>query len=147
MVMRQSTSRTEVQPPFGDQAVAAVFETYQAGTRQRLLAIRSLMFEAARELNGVGPLVETLKWKQPAYLPEKVRVGTTIRIDVLKNPQSSYAIYFHCQTSLVPTFRHLYPDLFTFESNRAIHFTAKETIPRDALKHCIGLALSYHLKT
>ena len=95
---------------------------------------------------GVGPLSETLKWGQPAYLTAESGSGTTVRIDRLKNRDDGYAIYFHCQSGLVDTFRTIYPDTFTYEGNRAIVLGAKDRVPVRALGHCIGLALTHHLR-
>jgi len=33
---------------------------------------------------------------------------------------NQYALYFHCKTTLVDTFKELYSDVLTFEGNRAI---------------------------
>jgi hypothetical protein len=46
----------------------------------------------------------------------------------------------------VESYRHLYPDL-RFEGRRALIFSAKVPPPRDVLRHCIALALTYHRKT
>lgn len=53
-------------------------------------------------------------------------------------------MYFHCQTSLVETFRTLFPDDFMFEGNRAIVFRESDVVPIDALSFCIAAALTYH---
>ena len=42
-------------------------------------ALRSLLVEVAEDL-CVGPLTETLKWGEPAYLTEVTKAGTTVRI-------------------------------------------------------------------
>ena len=128
-------------PPFADAEVEAVFAAYPAGIRVDLLALRQLIFEAAAETEAVGPLVETLKWRQPAYLPARPRIGTTVRIDALKD--GHYAIFVHCQTTLVARFRETYPGLFTFTGTRAVLFTPGDPLPRDELKHCIAMALTY----
>jgi hypothetical protein len=133
------------QRPFSDERVQAVFDGYPPEIRDALLGLRDLIFEAAEGIDQVGGLTETLKWGQPSYLPERARVGTTVRIDARKKPHPGYAMYVHCQTSLADDFRELYPGLFSFEGNRAVLFDDGD-IPRDALKHCIGLALTYHLK-
>ena len=57
-----------------------------------------------------------------------------------------YGAYFHCQTTLLESFRHLYPEAFSYEGARAILFRVGEPYPVDALKHCLRLALTYHLK-
>ena len=58
---------------------------------------------------------------------------------------NQYAVYFHCQTDLVATFRELYPNALTYVGNRAIMFNAGDAIPEAALRHCVALALTYHL--
>jgi hypothetical protein len=109
------------------------------------MRLRELVFETAAEI-GIGDLVETLKWNQPAYLTGEPRTGSTIRIDALKNRPGACAMFFHCQTTLVSTFRDMYRDTFAFEGNRAIIFAAEDEISEEALKHCISLALTYHAK-
>ncbi len=130
--------------PFGEPNVKAVFDAYPAGLRAQLLKLRQLIFVTAAETDDVGELVETLKWGQPAYLTERPRTGSTIRIDAVKGQAKSYAMYFHCQTTLVSTFRELYSDNFVFQGKRALLFSLDDKIPQDALKHCIALALTYH---
>ena len=48
---------------------------------------------------------------QPSYLTPETKSGSTIRIDQVKAAAGQYAVYFHCQTDLVETFRELYPEL------------------------------------
>jgi len=132
--------------PFSDPAVAKVFAAYPPALRSALLALRTLIFEVAEAQLGKGGLIETLKWGQPAYLPAKPRTGTTVRIDAVKNDPDRYAAYFHCQTTLIDDFRELYRDAFAFEGNRALLFERDHRPPRAALKHCIGLALTYHVQ-
>jgi hypothetical protein len=129
---------------FGDPAVAAAFAAYPAALRPSLLALRALIVEVAEAELGKGALIETLKWGQPAYLPARPRTGTTVRIDAVKGEPDRYAAYFHCQTTLIEDFRQRYPGLFVFEGNRALLFRRGERLPKAALKHCIGLALTYH---
>lgn len=131
---------------FDDAGVAAVFKAYPPGLRARLVALRELVFDTASRTAGVGRLSEALKWGQPSYLTAESGSGTTVRIDRLKNRDDGYAIYFHCQSGLVDQFRELYPDTFTYEGNRAIVFDAKDRLPVRALGHCIGLALTHHLR-
>jgi Domain of unknown function (DU1801) len=132
--------------PFSDPAVRAVFDSCPAALRQPLLALRELIFDAAKVIEKHSPLIETLKWGQPSYLPIKPRVGTTIRIDALKGSDDGYAIYFNCQTTLIAGFRERYPEIFSFSGNRAILLSARERVPQSELRHCIAMALGYHLK-
>ena len=71
--------------------------------------------------------------------------GSTIRIDQVKSVPGRYAIYFHCQTDLVARFRELYPAL-SYGGNRSILLDASQPLPDAELRHCITLALPYHLE-
>ena len=70
--------------PFRDPNVKAVFDSYLAKMRAALLTLRETILSTAAETDGVGKLTETLKWGEPAYLPVKPGIGTTIRINALK---------------------------------------------------------------
>jgi hypothetical protein len=127
-------------------AVDAVFSAYPKPIRTKLLALRRLIFDTAKTTGGVGRLEETLKWGQPSYLTPETESGSTIRIDQIKSAAGQYAVYFHCQTDLVATFRELYPNEFTYGGNRSILLNAEDKVPEPALRHCLALALTYHLK-
>lgn len=129
---------------FADPAVAAVFSAYPEPLQTRLLALRRLILDTAMTTNGVGALEETLKWGQPSYLTTATKSGSTVRIDRIKSPADRYAVFFHFQTDLVATFRELYPEL-TYGGNRSILLDAKDKLPEAELRHCVGLALTYHL--
>jgi len=131
--------------PFSNAEVAKVFEAYPVDVRHRLLALRELIFRTASSTDGVGELEETLKWGEPAYLTSKSKRGSTIRIDWRKARPSEYAMYFNCKTTLVETFKTLFPREFEFEGNRAIVFKASEAVPTDSLAFCVAAALTYHL--
>lgn len=103
-----------------------------------------MIFEVAMKTPGVGRLQETLKWGEPAYVTAESGSGSTIRINQRKGSEDEYAIYFHCQTTLIDTFRALFPDAFAFEGNRAIVFRKEQTVPKKELRHCIHMALTYH---
>ncbi|HEX2592092.1 MAG TPA: DUF1801 domain-containing protein [Rhizomicrobium sp.] len=122
----------------------AVYASYPAPVRARLAALRDLVLDTARRTDGVGRVEEALKWGQPSFLTPETKSGSTIRIDALKDEPGRYAMYFHCQTNLVSSFREMYPDAFTFEGNRALIFDAKKPLPKKQLGHCIALALTYH---
>src|SRR6267142_1924372 len=107
-------------------------------------ARRRLIFATAKATEGVGALEEALKWGQVSYLTSETGSGSTIRIDRVKSAANQYAIYFHCQTDLVSTFRELYPEL-TYGGNRSILLDAADELPQATLRHCVALALTYHL--
>ena len=122
-----------------------VFSAYPKPLQSKLLAVRRLIFETAKTTRGVGALQETLKWGQPSYLTPETKSGSTIRIDQVKSVANQYAVYFHCQTDLVETFRELYPGELSYGGNRSILLNAQQEIPEAALRHCVALALTYHL--
>lgn len=130
--------------PFQNTAVAQAFEAYPPGMRHQLLALRELIFRTAASTPGVGELEETLKWGEPAYLTARSKSGSTVRIGWKKTRPTEYAMYFNCQTTLVDTFRSLFPDDFQFEGNRALVFHDSQAVPTDTLAFCVAAALTYH---
>src|SRR6267142_1112052 len=101
---------------FSDPAVDAVFNAYPRPIKARLLALRRLIFDTAKTTKGVGALQETLKWGQPSYLTAETKSGSTIRIDQVKSA-----------------------------ANRSILLNAADDVFEPALRHCVALALTYHL--
>jgi hypothetical protein len=142
---KKKLSATRKPAGFKDPAVDAVFAAYPKPLRTKLLALRRLIFDTASKTKGVGELDETLKWGQPSYLTSQSKSGSTVRIDRVKSSAGQVAVYFHCQTNLVATFRELYPKQLTYGGNRAIIFNADDDIPEAALRHCVALALTHHL--
>ncbi|MCI5078499.1 DUF1801 domain-containing protein [Oricola sp.] len=103
--------------------------------------LRALIFETARETEGVGELAESLKWGEPSFTPARPRIGSSVRLATRKD--DTVAMLFICHTNLVDRFRELYPDTFAFEGNRALVFRPGEAVPVAETKHCIALALTY----
>lgn len=130
--------------PFANDAVARVFEGYPPKMRRKLLALRELILSTAARTDGVGAIEETLKWGEPAYLTTQTGSGSTVRIGWKATKPNEYAMYFNCQTTLVETFKTLFPNDFRFEGNRAMVFSASERVPKSALAFCIAAALTYH---
>lgn len=121
--------------------ISKVFASYPVDLRRNLRELRRLILETAHETTGVDAIQETLKWGQPSYLSRK---GSTIRLGGVKDKPQQYAMFFHCQTLLIETFREVYGDRFHFDGKRAIVFDMDAAIDVNALKHCISLALTYH---
>ena len=132
---------------FQTSRVAAVFERYSPAVRKSLLRVRKLIFDTAAGLEGVGPLEEALRWGEPSYLTTQSGSGSMVRINQLPRQERACAVYFHCQTNLVETFRTLYSGKLKFEGNRAIVFAIDEPLPVAELRHCIALALTYFQPT
>ena len=126
-------------------AVDAVFDACPGPIKTKLKALRRLILDTARATKGVGRIEEALKWGQPSYLAAETGSGSTIRIDRVKTADNQVAMFFHCQTGLVDTFRELYPELI-YSGNRAILLDADAKLPETELRHCVALALTYHLR-
>lgn len=125
-------------------AVAAVYQAYPPAARKRLLALRQMVFDTSARLPEAGPLTETLKWGEPAYLTEATRSGTTIRFAWSPKQPASVSLFVSCQTSLIENWRDRYKDDLTFIGNREIRFPLDQALPADQIRHCIAMALTYH---
>lgn len=122
--------------------VAACFDRHAAPVRDRLLALRELIFATAAARPEIGPLSESLKWGEPSYTPQRKRVGSSVRLGA--RPDATVALFFICHTNLVENFRELYPDELSFEGNRAIVLAPGAPLAAAPLGHCIAMALTWH---
>lgn len=126
-----------------DKAVAEVFEGYSPKVRKALLELRSIVLDTAARTEGVGTITETLRWGQPSYITSKPKSGTTIR---LGPHDEGYALFVHCQTSLVEEFRASFGKKLRFEGNRAVVFRLGERLPKKIVRECVEAALLYHVR-
>lgn len=127
--------------PFKDQAVAIHFEQYPAQFKEPLVQVRELIFETAAKVSPEESLSESLKWNQPSYTSKG---ASPIRID--RFGEDKIALLFHCQTTLVATFREMFPEILEFSKNRGIILDANKALPVNELSFCIQMALTYHRK-
>jgi hypothetical protein len=109
------------------------------------IAPADLRYRREHQHQGRRRAAENLKWGQPSDLTPGTKSGSVIRIDRMKSDANRYAVYFHCQTDLVETFRELYPTELRYGGNRSILLDTADDIPEPALRHCVALALTYHL--
>lgn len=126
--------------------VRGVLDSYPRDVRPALLSLRRLIFDVAAATPGVGRVEEALRWGQASFLTSETGSGSTIRIDAVKGQPGRYAMFFHCQSGLIDSFRELYGTKFTFDGKRAITFSAASKLPLQELRHCVSLALTHHLK-
>ncbi len=124
--------------------VASVYDAFPDAARADLLQIRAMIFAAASDPR-IGSLSETLKWGQPAYLTHTPKSGTTIRLGLHSKFPGHCALFVPCQTSLIGQWRDLYTGILKFDGNRAILLDPGKPLPGDPLRHCIAMALTYHL--
>lgn len=124
--------------------VAERFERYPCAVRERLLQLRALLLATAAETAGVGAIEETLKWDEPAYRTTQTGSGSTVRLGWKPARPAQVALYFHCRTTLVETFRQQFPQDFGFEGRRALLLPDTGPWPEAALRQCLATALTYH---
>jgi len=125
--------------------IAEAFAGLPENHREALVRLRTLIFEVADEL-GAAPVTEVLRWGQPSYLAAKPRQSTAIRL-WSTNDHEFFGVFFHCQTSIIPEFRNLFPGDFRFDGNRGILFRPGEDPQAERLRVAIGHALQYRLAT
>lgn len=125
---------------------AATFASYPPEIRKRILRLRELMLDVAASTQGVGTVEELLKWGEPAYVTSASKSGSAVRIAWKKAKPMQYAMYFNCQTTLVDSFRTMFPTAFRFEGNRALVFAEHDEVPVAALRNCVEMAPTYHAK-
>ncbi len=130
--------------PLLPREVSRAFDAFPSPIRRRLLEVRKLIFATAKAHDDVGPLTETLKWGEPAYLTEESGSGSTIRLGRVKDSERP-AILFNCKTTLVDTFRERFPDQFEYRQTRALLLDFAGALPKQELTVCLSLALTYHL--
>ena len=131
------------EPPL-PREVSRAFDAFPLPIRRRLLDVRKLIFATAKAYDGIGPLTETLKWGEPAYLTEASGSGSTIRLGRVKDSERA-ALLFNCRTTLVDTFRERFPDRFEYRQTRALLLDFAGALPKQELTVCLSLALTYHL--
>ena len=121
--------------------VKKVLQSYPTVAQQRLAELRQLLFDVAESIEGIGPLEETLKWGEPAYLTSRSRSGTTVRMAWKAANPDHVSLFVNCQTSLVDSFRTLYPEL-DCHGNREVRLRLDKALP-ECLRECLAMALTY----
>lgn len=124
-----------------DEKVEAVFNNYPDLVQDKMLFLRNLVLETAKEIDEVHQIEETLKWGEPSFITKH---SSTLRMDWKPKLPNQYAMYFSCSSRLVDTFKMVYPNTFHYEGKRAIIFQLDEEIALEELKQCIQATLMYH---
>lgn len=135
----------EITAPEPSQAVAHAIAACPEAAQARLADIRALIFETAARHDEIGPLTETLKWGEPSYAPKRPRIGTALRLG-WDAAGEAVRLFVHCQTRVAEDWRAQYDGQLDIIGNRELRLPVAATLPRDALAHCIAMALTYHLR-
>ena len=123
--------------------VRHVLDTAPPDAREGLWALRRLILETAADLPDVGRVEEALKWGQASFLTPETKSGSTLRIGCPKS--GGFALYAHCQTTIISSFAAAFPGQDRIEGNRAIHFADVNDIEPARHRHLIAHGLRYHL--
>jgi len=121
--------------------VETTIADYPTDAKKVFMQVRKIILDAAKSTAGLDNTTETLKWGEPSYLSKG---GSTVRMKWSEKSPDNFYLYFNCQSVLVETFKELYMDEFTYDGNRAISFSIHKKMPKDALLHCISMAMEYH---
>ncbi len=112
--------------------------------RSKLAPLRALIFDVATSNAAIGPIAESLKWGEPSFTPLRKGIGSSVRIAPRRDGKLS--MNFICHTGLVDRFRETYGERLVFEGNRTIIIDPQQPLPKEQLRHCIAMALTYFLK-
>ncbi|MBL4766810.1 MAG: DUF1801 domain-containing protein [Rhodobacteraceae bacterium] len=131
--------------PFPSTDIKAAFDVPDKQARKGLLTLRELVFNVANDLPQIGEITEALRWGQPSYLTLQTKSGSTLRLGIPKS--GGFALFVHCQTSLISDFHAAFPNDKNVEGKRAVLFKEAADIDPNKVKWLIRRALTYHLKT
>ena len=115
-------------------------EQFPNDVSKALGQLRALILSTHKKTENAGELLEVLRWGQLSYLSP---TGTMIRLGISKSGKP--AMFFHCGTTLIETYRAQYTHEFEFEGNRALVLTGSVSSTKAALADCIQQALTYKL--
>lgn len=111
---------------------------------ERLWQLREMIFDVAESDDRIGPLSEQLRWGDPGYITEATKAGSIIRLGLFG--KSRVALFFHCRTTLVESFRGIYADRLEYSKNRAVLIDPDRMPGGNILSHCVHMSLTYKLK-
>ena len=122
----------------------AVFESWPEPARSGLIRLRDLILAEAARLPEIGPVTEALRWGQPAFLTLDTGSACSLRLGLAKG--RDFALFVHCRTDLIATFRAGPGAEARTEGTRAILFRDPAEIDDDALAFLIRRALTWHCR-
>ncbi len=123
-----------------DPDISSILETYPETTLTRYQEFKELVLETADSIDDIKWLEENIKWNELSF---RSNIGSPFRFGWNSKSPDQFGIYFICSTTLIETFKQLYPDFFTFDGNRGLIFELNQAFPIEPLSHCLKLALRY----
>jgi hypothetical protein len=123
--------------------VSRIEETLKWG-EPAYVAYSSPAQASAHERASVRMKRKATEHRGPRFAAKERVIGSAVRIGWKASDPERVRLLFHCQTTLIDSFRERFAGEFTFEGNRAIVFEKDDVLPNDALAFCIAAALTYH---
>ncbi|WP_420547014.1 DUF1801 domain-containing protein [Curvivirga sp.] len=123
-----------------DKAIETKWASYSDEVREKLLGLRALVFEVAKE-EELGQVQESLKWGEASYTVEG---GSPFRFDWKEKTPDFVFMYVICNSRLAETYRELYGSKLNVDGKRAIALPMSDALPVRILKDCISMAMKYH---
>lgn len=130
-------------PPLPSQLQRAI-APWPAPAQSCFAEIRDLVLDATAKCSA-APLLETLKWGEPSWLPTRPHVGSTLRVAWKSQRPKHIGLFVNCRTTLAEDIRTVWPDSFEYEKARALWLPLDAPLPRDAVAHAALMTLTYHL--
>jgi hypothetical protein len=128
-----------------DQSVRAAFEAFPRRVQLQMKRLRRLILDVAHDDPHIGELTETLRWGEPAYIPNAS--GSLVRLGWKSRTPEEVLLLFHCQTSLVSDFRARFGDTLQFQKDRAIILPVDSRIDEPIIRTCVHHAFTYKRRT
>lgn len=123
--------------------VLAAIAQWSSAAQQTAWTCRSLFLQTALE-NDTGPIEESLKWGQPAWRPQRPRMGSTLRMFWVPATPDLLSLYVDCKTDLAARMHDLYPDLAVNDGRRQLGISLQDPLPEQALSHLAQMTFTYH---
>jgi hypothetical protein len=123
----------------------AAIASYPDAVQQQVFRLRAEILAVAASSEGVGELLETLKWGELSFVTEQSKSGSTLRVAWQAKQPEYLGLYVNCKTSLVDSYQTLFPGLFVYQKQRALLLPLDQAWPLAELRICIAMALRYHL--
>ena len=119
--------------------IAKFFDAMPVDVAQLLRDARLKIFRISGEAEGIGPLTETLKWGEPAYLTEAPKTGTTLRLGQIGGRA---AVMVPCSTTIIEDARAVFGEQPEFSGKRGLILGGE----RQVFDYVINAALTYHIR-
>ena len=128
-------------PPIASPEIQAAYDAFPPEVQSGAMALRALIYETAKGISGLPAPTECLRWGQPSYITP---IGSALRIGIPKS--GGFALYAHCQSTIISQFAQGFGADFQIEGNRAVLFQSQDDIQPEKLRLMIGHALTYKRK-